>query len=72
MSNRTYIDGQCGHRVFFDPATVNLREWWCPKCNKSFKLTPQEKKLVMVAYKYGRERSKSEIKTAIKNLLGIY
>lgn len=72
MSNRTYSIGPCGHRVFFDPDSgFTLGEWWCPKCNKSFKLTHKEKRLVMVAYKYGRECGQREIRTSVKQLLRI-
>ncbi len=69
MSNRTYSFGPCSHKIHFDPVTCSLYEWWCPKCNKSIKLTSQEKKLVLVAYKYGREIMKTEIINDVKKSL---
>lgn len=77
MCKRTYSTGPCGHRVYFDPLGVGLRqyvcltEWWCTKCNKGFKLTPQEKRLIMIAYKYGRECGKKEIRNTIKASLSL-
>ncbi len=71
MSNRTYSKCPHGHRMYFDPHELNLRQWWCQKCAQHYKLTPKEKRLVMVAYNHGREKVKEEIKTNIKNLLNI-
>lgn len=72
MSNRTYSIGPCGHKIFFDPGMGgHLNEWWYPKCKKSFKFTPKERRLVVVAYKYGRERGKIEIRNAVKASLNL-
>lgn len=73
-TNRTYTIGKCGRKIFFDPDRVglSLREWWCSKCRKLIKLTPLEKRLVMVAYKFGRQRQKEEMQQDIKKLLGIF
>jgi len=70
MFNRTYTIGPCGHRVFFYPDGVSLREWWCKKCDKSFPLTPLEKRIVLVAYKHGRECGQKHIKSEIRRVLG--
>ena len=73
MSNRTYSLCPNEHKMFFDMSFVGctLREWWCPKCEKNFKFTSKEKRMVMVAYKYGRECGKKEIKDNIKRTIGI-
>lgn len=73
MSKRTYSTYPNGHRMFFDPDMGGfLHHWWCERCKKDFKLTNQEKRLVMVAYKYGRKYGKTESINAIKSVLGIY
>lgn len=72
MSTRTYSICPKGHKMYYAPSSVSLREWWCIKCNKGFKLTPKEKRLVMIAYRYGRECGKSEARSAVKAALGIY
>ncbi|MEE9574064.1 MAG: hypothetical protein V3W20_13500 [Candidatus Neomarinimicrobiota bacterium] len=73
MSDRTYSTCPNGHPMFFDPdRECSLRHWWCEKCKKDFKLNHQEKKLVMITYKYGRKCGKEEAIRAIKNALDIY
>jgi DNA-directed RNA polymerase subunit RPC12/RpoP len=72
MSNRTYVTGPCGHRVFFDPTINDLRTLWCNKCEKTFKLDSRERRLVLVAYRYGREIGKQEVKTNVRNALGLF
>ena len=71
MSTRTYSKGPCGHRVIYDPVCTDMYEWWCPKCNKGFKLTPREKKMVLAAYTCGKHRGADELRSTIKNTLGI-
>lgn len=73
MSTKTYSICPKGHKMYYSPNMgCTLREWWCIKCNKGFPLLPQEKRLVMVAYRYGRECGKSEARNAVKAALGIY
>ena len=69
MSNRTHSKCPVGHRMFFDPETYHLGGWWCPKCQKNYKLTPTEKRMVLVAFKYGIKRGKAEIRKAVKDTL---
>lgn len=66
MSNRTYSTGICGHRIYFDPVVCYLDEWWCPTCSRTYKFTSQEKELVLVAYKHGRQEMKTEILNELK------
>jgi len=69
MSNRTYSKCPMGHRMSFDPGSCTLIEWWCPSCQKSYKFTPKERKMVLVAYRYGIERGKREIIESVKDTL---